>query len=91
MGERIKQAIDHNVWFWVLMITAIALLIAAFIVPPTAVIDGSVLAAVGELAGFAAIGTVVKAMDKGVDARVRHNNTEVTVGDINKKPNQDYE
>ena len=49
-----------------------------------AVIDGSVLAAVGELAGFAALGTVVKAMDMGVDARVRHRETEVTVGDLNK-------
>lgn len=82
MGERLKEAIDHNVWFWVLMITSILLIVAAFIVPPTAVIDGSVLGAVGELAGFAAIGTVIKAMDKGVDARVKHRDTEVTVGDL---------
>ena len=66
------------------MITAIALIVAAFIVPPTAVIDGSVLAAVGELAGFGAIGTVIKAMEMGVDARVRHRDTEVTVGDLDK-------
>lgn len=85
MGERLKEAIDHNYWFWVLMVTAIALIVAAFIVPPTAVIDGSVLAAVGELAGFGAIGTVIKAMDKGVDARVRHRDTEVTVGDLDRQ------
>ncbi len=85
MGERIKEAIDHNYWFWTLMIVAIALIIAAFIVPPTAVIDGSVLAAVGELAGFGAIGTVIKAMDKAVDARVRHSDTEVTVADLDKQ------
>ena len=67
-----------------LLLTSIALIVASWFVPPMAVIDGSVLAAVGELAGFAALGTVVKAMDMGVDARVRHRETEVTVGDLNK-------
>lgn len=84
MGERIKQAVHHNTWFWVLTCVSIVLIVASWLVPPMAVIDGSVLAAVGELAGFAAIGTVVKAMDMGVDARVRHKDTEVTVGDINR-------
>lgn len=88
MGEIkiIKQAIHHNVWFWVLLITSIGLIIASFLVPPTGVIDGSVLAAVGELAGFGALGALLKAMDMGVDARVRHKDTEVTVGDLNKYP-----
>ena len=85
MGERIKQAVHHNVWFWVLMISALVLIVASWLMPPTAVIDGSVLAAVGELAGFSAIGTVIKAMDMGVDARVRHKDTEVTVGDFDKR------
>ena len=84
MGERLKQAVHHNTWFWVLMIASLALIIASWFVPPMSVIDGSVLAAVGELAGFAALGTVIKAMDMGVDARVRHRDTEVTVGDLNK-------
>lgn len=85
MGERIKQAMHHNVWFWVLMISALVLIVASWFVPPMAVIDGSVLAAVGELAGFGAIGTVIKAMDMGVDARVRHKDTEVTVGGLDKR------
>lgn len=83
MGERIKKATLHNTWFWVLMITAIVLLVAAFLCPPTAVVDKSILAAVGELAGFAGIGTVIKALDMGVDAKVKHNNTEITVGNDN--------
>ena len=86
MGEIIKQATHHNVWFWVLLITSIGLIIASFLVPPTGGIDGSVLAAVGELAGFGALGALIKAMDMGVDARVRHHDTEVTVGDLNKRP-----
>lgn len=91
MGEILKQATHHNVWFWVLMVTSIGLIIASFLVPPTGVIDGSVLAAVGELAGFGALGALIKAMDMGVDARVKHKDTEVTVGDLNKKPEQNYE
>lgn len=67
------------------MISALVLIVASWLMPPTAVIDGSVLAAVGELAGFSAIGTVIKAMDMGVDARVRHKDTEVTVGDFDKR------
>ena len=86
MGEILKQATHHNVWFWVLMLTAIGLIIASWFVPPMAVIDSSVLAAVGELAGFGALGALVKAMDMGVDARVRHRDTEVTVGDLGKGP-----
>lgn len=91
MGEILKQATHHNVWFWVLMLTSIGLIIASWLVPPMAVIDGSVLAAVGELAGFGALGALIKAMDMGVDARVKHKDTEVTVGDLNKKPEQNYE
>lgn len=49
------------------------------------VIDGSVLAAVGEIFAFAALGTVIKAIDKGVDAQVQHNNTTITVGDLTKQ------
>jgi hypothetical protein len=84
MGDIIRKAVHHNVWFWVLLVTAILLIVASWIVPPMAVIDGSVLGAVGELAGFGALGALVKAMDMGVDARVRHHDTEVTVGDLNK-------
>ena len=50
-------------------------------------IDGSVLAATGEIFAFAALGTVIRAIDKGVDAQVQHNNTTITVGDITKDAN----
>lgn len=79
MGEIMKNAVFHNTPFWVLTITAIVLLVVAFILPPTAVIDKSVLMAVGELMGFGALWTVVKAIDKGTTARVKHNNTEISV------------
>lgn len=73
-----------NWWFYVLASIAIILLIASFIVPPTGVIDGSVLAAVGEIFAFASLGSVLKAMDKGIDAKVKNGNTELIVGDFNR-------
>ena len=59
------------------------LIIASFIVPPTGVIDPSVLAATGEIFAFAALGAVIKAIDKGVDAKVQRGNTTLVVGDLN--------
>lgn len=85
MGQILKQAIHHNWSFWVCLVLSIILLVAAFIIPPTAIIDNSVLAAVGELLGFAALGSLMTALDKGVDARLRHGNTVLEVGDFNKK------
>lgn len=82
MGRILKEAIIGNVPFWVLTITSIMLIVAAFLLPPTAAIDGSVIGAVGELLGFGALWTIIKAMDKGLDAKVKHNGTEVMIGDI---------
>lgn len=78
---KIVDCISANLYFKIFSIISIGLIITAFFIPPTAFVDGSVLAAVGELFGFAALGTVIKAIDKGTKASVRHNGTELTVGD----------
>jgi hypothetical protein len=44
-----------------------------------AVIDSSVLAGVGELFGFAALGTVIHAINKGKSVKVTHGNTALAV------------
>lgn len=75
--------IVHNLWFYIFSVVAVGLLIASFIVPPTGVIDPSVLAATGEIFAFAALGAVIKAIDKGVDAKVQRGNTTLVVGDLN--------
>lgn len=75
----------HNGWFIFFSIAAIVLIFTSFFIPPMGVIDGSVLAATGEIFAFAALGTVIKAIDKGVDAQVQHNNTTITVGDLTKQ------
>ena len=64
------------------------LVVASFIVPPTGVIDPSVLAATGEIFAFAALGAVIKAIDKGVDAKVQRGNTTLVVGDLNSKDSE---
>ena len=59
-----------NLWFHILTIVSIGLIISSFIVPPTGVVDPSVLAATGELFAFAALWTVIKAIDKGSDIKL---------------------
>lgn len=73
----------HNFWFVFFSLVAVGLIITSFFIPPTGEIDPSVLAATGEIFAFAALGTVIKAIDKGVDARVQHRDTSITIGDLN--------
>lgn len=83
MKKILIETWHSNLWLKILTISAIALIVASFIVPPMGVIDNSVLAAVGELFGFGALWQVTKAIDKGLDTKVQHNNTSITVGDLN--------
>lgn len=83
MSKFIQKYISNNTWFYIFSVVAMGLIIASFIVPPTGVIDPSVLAATGEIFAFAALGAVIKAIDKGVDAKVQRGNTTLVVGDLN--------
>lgn len=42
-------------------------------------IDSSVLASAGELFAFASLTIILIAIDKGIDAKVQHNNTTITI------------
>lgn len=77
--EIIKSATYGNLLFIVLTIIAICLIMISFIIPPTGIIDGSVLAAVGELFAFAALGTFLQAVNSGKRASVRHGETELSI------------
>ena len=70
---------ENNGFFWLFSIIGLLLIIIAFFIPPTAYIDSSVLIAVGEINGFAALGAVIKAIDKGSSATFHHNGTDVTI------------
>lgn len=87
MTEIVRQATMKNPAFWVCLSLSIGLIVAGFCVPPHGEIDGSVLTACGILFGFATLEVVHIAIRKGVDAKVKHGQTEVTLGDLNNKDN----
>ena len=92
MTEIVEKSTIKNPAFWVCLGVSIALLVAGFLTPPMAKIDGSVLTATGVLFGFATLEVVHVAIRKGVDAKVKHGKTELAVGDLNKDKNEnDYE
>ena len=70
---------QSNAFFWFFSIIGVILIVTAFLLPPLSVIDNSVLIAVGEINGFAALGAVIKAIDRGSSASIKHNNTELTI------------
>lgn len=81
--------IKYNLIFYILTFISISLVIASFIVPPTGIIDPSVIAAVGELAGFGALGAIYFAIDKGGNTTFRHKYMEIEYND--KKLNENDE
>lgn len=87
MAEEIKNiwANMHRWTFMVCLALSIGLIVASWFVPPMAVVDGSVLAAVGEIFGFAALGTVINAIDKGHKATITKGDTTLTVGKEDKE------
>lgn len=73
--------------FWVCLLFSIGLIIASFFIPPLAVVDSSVIACVGEIFAFATLATVIEAIGRGVDAKITHNGTEVTLNNPDKEKN----
>lgn len=89
MGRIVKDYLLRDVWFYFLSGFAVAFLIAGFVVPPLGTISPSVLTAVGEIFAFGVLGTVIKAINMGVSAKLKHNNTSLTVGDNDSDDNND--
>lgn len=89
MREFYKNYLENNFFFIFFSISALLLLVAGFVAPPTGFIDNTVLIAVGEINGTLAIGAVVKAIDKGRSASIKHNNTELTISKDSKEEGDD--
>ena len=81
MKKFYNNFLRDNLYFWFFGGISVLLIVLSFFIPPLAVVDGSVLAATGELFGFAALGAVVHSIDKGKTASVSHNGTTITVGE----------
>ena len=89
MKKFYKNYLKSNLFFWLFSIIGVILIIVAFILPPLSVIDNTVLIAVGEINGFIALGAVIKAIDKGVDATFQHNHTSVTITNKSEEEDED--
>lgn len=75
--------------FWICLFFSIGLFVASFVTPPMWVITPSVFEAVAFIFGFATLGTVMEAIDKGIDAKLTHGNTELTLNNPDsKKPEE---
>ena len=84
----------HKRVFLFCLIVALGLIIASFFIPPLAVIDGSILAAVGEIFAFAALGEVAAAVERGHSATISHGNTSISINkdeDVLPEPEPDME
>ena len=86
MKEFYRNYIQSNLFFWLFSGIGLLLIIIAFFIPPAAQIHQSVLYAVAEINGFVALGAVIKAIDNGGSASIKHNGTEVIInGDEDKQ------
>lgn len=81
--QEIKQCIDNGdkhwkIVFWVSLSVSIVLIVASWFVPPRGVIDGSSLAAVGELFAFPTLYAVYGVIVSGRSVTFRKGDMEVT-------------
>lgn len=83
MKDWIKICIaDGALAGWLCLLVSLGLLVASFILPPTGIIDSSVLAGVGELIGFGVIfklPQMVNSIKDGKSMKVTHGDTTVEI------------
>ena len=85
MRKILKETWESNIWMRILTISSILLIIASFFIPPLGIIDGSILAAVGELEVFGVLWIVMHAIEKGTNASFKKGDVEVDIKDNNEK------
>ena len=79
MTDEERKATRNRIEFWVCLVTSIGLFVGGFFVPPTGVIDGSVLTAVGMLLGFATLAQVPVIIGMSKTATITHGDTTIQV------------
>lgn len=88
MGEILKKAVDHNWAFWICLGVSILLILGGALTPPPFVIDSSIFIGTGEMFGFASLWALYKAIDKGVDTRIKKGDTEIKIENPDKDDNK---
>lgn len=78
--NKINKHEDRTI-FYACLSVSVVLMVVSFFLPPTGVIDPSVLKAAAILLGFAALGIAGKNLSQGKDVIFSHGDTAVTIGD----------
>lgn len=81
-----RQCRTCKIVFFICLLVSLGLIIGGFLLPPTGVIDGSVLTAVGELIAFPALAFGFRAVELGYDLRLSHGESSMEISD-NLHPN----
>ena len=73
-----------KVVFLLCLFISIILLTMSFLIPPTGQIDPSVLAAVGEIFGFASLAVVIVALGRGTDVTLHKGDIDISLNNPDK-------
>lgn len=74
-----KKCLRNRIEFWICLLTSIGLLVGGYFTPPMAVIDGSILQAVGLLLGFATLAQLPVVLSSAKSAKITHGDTSIEV------------
>ena len=77
-----KVTWQTSVLLWLFSLAAVGLFVASFCVPPTGVIDPSVLKAVALLFAFGALAEAREAIREGLGVKLTHGSTTIEVHDL---------
>lgn len=76
MEKFIEKKMNRNSWLFIILTAcSVILIFTGLFLPPIGSLDNSVLIAVGEIFGFASLGTINMAINKGMHAEVSHGKT----------------
>jgi hypothetical protein len=80
MSEKVQRHADKYI-FYVCLAAAVIIGAVSFVLPPTGIIDPSVLKFIALLLGFAALGVAGQNLANGKGVTFSHGETEVTIED----------
>ena len=80
MARNVKTS--TSIALWVCTGCSLGLFIASFIVPPTGIIDPTVLKGGAEILGFAALFLIREAIMEGLGVKMTHGDTSIEIHDL---------
>lgn len=80
MARNVKTS--TSIALWVCTGCSLGLFIASFIVPPTGIIDPTVLKGGAEILGFAALFLIREAIMEGLGVKMTHGKTSIEIHDL---------